>query len=423
MSVLYRGSISGGSLSSYSTNSKEAVGMVEYVYTNLDEIADIPSDVYEQLFEDYTSVDYFEKNTRMYGAIKFKFASEVEYNEKNVNIAFPFDRNNQSIPVETESVYITRIGKQYYYSKLNHNNSVNYNTNPHILTRVKTTDESEPGLNKSNEYNETVNTGISNNSIANQKSKKTKQGFQGNYFKRDAKYHQLSIREGDTLVQGRFGNSIRLSGYLHDNKTDGIAYPAFIIRNGENADNKAKKIYDIVDEDVNNDGSSIHITSGEYISKYQPVVDFSDGYKYPTEPTGDQIVVNSDRITISAKADSLFLYGNKNLSLFANNVVTIDSNGIDFTSRDSIFFTAKDGKNIVIGVENGKIMLGNGNVDQQMVLGNKLVNLIGQLIDAINQMQIATPSGPSAPGPINPAIFNEIGNKLKDCLSKTNYLV
>jgi hypothetical protein len=423
MSVLYRGSISGGSLSSYSKSSKESIGMVEYVYTNLDEIADIPADIYEQLFEDYTSIDYFEKNTRMYGAIKFKFASETEYNESNINIAFPFDRNNQSIPVETESVYITSIGKQYYYKKLNHNNSVNFNTNPHILGRVKTTNESESGTSKSDEINEVVQTGISNNSIKSEKSKKTKQGFQGNYFKRDAKYHQLSLREGDSVFQGRFGNSIRLSGYLHDDKNDGTSYPAFIIRNGENAENKSKKIYDIVDEDVNNDGSSIHITSGEYISKYQPVVDFSDGYKYPSESKGDQIVINSDRVTLSAKGESLFLYGNKNLSLFANNVVSIDSNGIDFTSRDSIFFTAKGGKNIVIGVENGKIMLGSGNVDQQMVLGNKLVNLIGQLIDAINQMQIATPSGPSAPGPINPLIFNEIGNKLKDCLSKTNYLV
>jgi hypothetical protein len=423
MSVLYRGSISGGSLSSYSKSSKESIGMVEYVYTNLDEIADIPADIYEQLFEDYTSIDYFEKNTRMYGAIKFKFASETEYNESNINIAFPFDRNNQSIPVETESVYITSIGKQYYYKKLNHNNSVNFNTNPHILGRVKTTNESESGTSKSDEINEVVQTGISNNSIKSEKSKKTKQGFQGNYFKRDAKYHQLSLREGDSVFQGRFGNSIRLSGYLHDDKNDGTSYPAFIIRNGENAENKSKKIYDIVDEDVNNDGSSIHITSGEYISKYQPVVDFSDGYKYPSESKGDQIVINSDRVTLSAKGESLFLYGNKNLSLFANNVVSIDSNGIDFTSRDSIFFTAKSGKNIVIGVENGKIMLGSGNVDQQMVLGNKLVNLIGQLIDAINQMQIATPSGPSAPGPINPLIFNEIGNKLKDCLSKTNYLV
>jgi hypothetical protein len=68
-------------------------------------------------------------------------------------------------------------------------------------------------------------------------------------------------------------------------------------------------------------------------------------------------------------------------------------------------------------------MLGGGSVNQQMVLGNKFTNLIAQLIDAINQMQIATPSGPSAPGPINRQAFTEIGNQLKDCLSKTNYLI
>jgi len=423
MSILYRGSISGGSLSSYSKNSKEAVGMVEYVYTNLDEIADIPADVYEQLFEDYTSIDYFEKNTRMYGAIKFKFASETEYNEKNVNIAFPFDRNNQSIPVETESVYITSIGKQYYYTKLNHNNSVNFNTNPHILGRVKTTNESEPGTNKSDEINEVVQTGISNNSIKSEKSKKTKQGFQGNYFKRDAKYHQLSLREGDSVFQGRFGNSIRLSGYLHDNKDSGTAYPAFIIRNGENAENKSKKIYDIVDEDINNDGSSIHITSGDYITKYQPVVTYDDGYKFPSEAKGDQIIVNSDRVTISSKADSIFLYGNKNISLLANNILTIDSTGIDITSRNTIHISATGNNDMVFSVDNGRILLGSGKVEQQMLLGNKMINLMAQLLDAINQMQIATPSGPSAPGPINKAAFTDIGNKLKDCLSKTNYLV
>ena len=50
MSILYRGSISGGSLNSYSNTSAESVGMVEYVYTNLDEIADIPVDIYEELF-------------------------------------------------------------------------------------------------------------------------------------------------------------------------------------------------------------------------------------------------------------------------------------------------------------------------------------------------------------------------------------
>jgi hypothetical protein len=38
-----------------------------------------------------------------------------------------------------------------------------------------------------------------------------------------------------------------------------------------------------------------------------------------------------------------------------------------------------------------------------MLLGNVMVDLMSKLIDAINQMTIATPSGPSAPGPIDKA--------------------
>ena len=62
------------------------------------------------------------------------------------------------------------------------------------------------------------------------------------------------------------------------------------------------------------------------------------------------------------------------------------------------------------------------NANQQAILGNKLVDLLGQLIDAINAMTIATPSGPSSPGPIDKGTFNNIKNQLKDTLSKINYL-
>ena len=107
-----------------------------------------------------------------------------------------------------------------------------------------------------------------------------------------------------------------------------------------------------------------------------------------------------------------------NFELTKNNIVTIDSTGIDITSRNTIHISATDNNDMVFSVDNGRIILGSGKVEQQMLLGNKMVNLISQLLDAITQMQIATPSGPSSPGPINQIIFNEIGNKLKDCLSK-----
>jgi hypothetical protein len=311
-----------------------------------------------------------------------------------------------------------------YYSLLSYNNSPNFDTIPSLLfNTIKVTPAG--GLKANNEkINDVAKSGIANDSNSTESTTtNTKKDFHGKYFKRDLRVHRLSLREGDTTIQGRFGNSLRLSGYLHDNKDDGVYFPAILIRNGESATNKSKKVYDVVDEDINSDGTSIHITSGDYISTYQPVVNYDDGYNFPSEAKGDQIVVNSDRVAISSKADSIFLYGNKNISLLANNLLTIDSTGIDITSRNTIHISAKDNNDMVFSVDNGKILLGSGKVEQQMLLGNKMINLIAQLLDAITQMQIATPSGPSAPGPINRAAFTDIGNKLKDCLSKTNYLV
>lgn len=429
MSLLYRGSIAGNSITTYGKRNPEHVAVVEKVYTNLKDIKDIPIDIYERIFPDFEPTDYYDENTKLYGSIKFKFSSESEYNEKNINIAFPYDRNNQSLPVETESVYITRVGTQYFYSKINHNNSVNYNINPETSRIEKTTPEDSAGIGQVGKINEVVQTGIPNSTIDTNSSKKRKRGFQGDYFKSDVRFHQLSLREGDNIFQGRFGNSIRLSGYMHEDKTDGKPYSAFMIRNGESSDNKSKKIFDIVDEDVNNDGSSIHITSGEYITPYAPTADTSQRYKFPEQAKGDQIIVNSDRVTISSKGEDIYLISNRNLSIFTNDVVSIDSKTIDFTANDgNVRINALGNNDVIIGVSGGKVLLGADNTDSsveanQMILGNKLINLIDRLIKAINLMTIATPSGPSAPGPIDKATFNSLANELKDCLSSTNYLV
>lgn len=430
MTLQYRDTYSNGSsITTYAQYDTEYVAIVEKVYTKLEDIKDIPKEVYERTFTDFEEGDYYDKNTKLYGSIGFKFSSQAEYNEKNINIAFPYDRNNQSLPVETESVYIMRIGSAYYYTKISHNNSINYNINPETSRIVKTTPENSSNSSKVEQIIEVAKSGVSNSTVKNNSFKPRKTGFQGDYFKSDVKFHQLSLREGDNIFQGRFGNSIRLSGYMHEDKTDGTPYPAFMIRNGENFDNKSKKIFDIVDEDINKDGSSIHITSGEYITSYTPVSANSQRYKFPEQAKGDQIIVNSDRVTLSSKGEDLYLISNRNLSMFANNIVSIDANTIDFTANDgNVRINALGNNDVIIGVSGGKVLLGADNTDNsveanQMIMGNKLINLIDRLIQAINLMTIATPSGPSAPGPIDKAIFNSLAKELKDCLSSTNYLV
>jgi len=56
-----------------------------------------------------------------------------------------------------------------------------------------------------------------------------------------------------------------------------------------------------------------------------------------------------------------------------------------------------------------------------LVRGQVLVDLLTELIDAINQQVYNTPAGPSAAGPTNRSTFNDIKSKLQDALSTLNY--
>jgi hypothetical protein len=429
MPTNYRATGIGRTRTDYDKQYKEELATVTKVYISLDDMPENSLNARDTLYSEFESTDYITKNANMYGAIQFRFGSNKDTLEKNLDVAIPLNKDTHNLPVIDETVYITKIDSVLYYTRANYQNSPNFDSNPSILSKtLKISSENDSGGGQT-DIGEIVASNIPNNVQKNDTSSNIKAGFNGTYFKRDLKTHQLSLREGDTIFQGRFGNSIRLSGYLHSNKDDGKSYPAFIIRNGESADNKAKQVYDVVDEDINNDGSSIHITSGDYITPYTPTSANSTRYQFPSEAKGDQIIVNTDRLTLSSKGDDIFLISNRNLSIFANDTVSIDASSIDFTTNNgNVRITAQSNNDVIIAVEGGKILLGADNSESsvdanQMILGNKLINLIDRLIQAINLMTIATPSGPSAPGPIDKATFNSLAKELKDCLSSTNYLV
>ena len=92
---------------------------------------------------------------------------------------YPLDPNNLQIPVRGEVILGTEfLGKYYYMSKLNIQNSPIANTKPNISSYAS----------------------------------KPVENFQlGKYFTENSTgAKKLIAREGDTIIQGRFGNSIRL---------------------------------------------------------------------------------------------------------------------------------------------------------------------------------------------------------------------
>lgn len=403
---------------------------VEFVFTEADDIVEKLDDN-DKIFEEVENTsDYFEKAGLYYGAIRYRTPEQAETKDEDLLVAYPLDRYNFTLPVLGEIVYVEIINGKSFYKPISFQNTIGFNTNLEILSNTIKTIESNNTNAGLETFKEVQQTGIANSNESNVTQTKVNKGFAGKYYKRNIRLHQLKPNEGDTIIQGKFGNSIRFSGYLHSEKTDGKQYPAILIRNGENAESQTNnKVFSTTIEDVNNDGTSIQITSGEYTTLFKETINVNKEavgtFPSSDELKGDQIVVNSGRVIVSAKTAELFLFSKKNLSIFTDDIITIDAEkGLNFIVQNGpIQIAASGNNNLILGVENGKIFAGNDTATEAMLLGNTMVDLMSRLIDAINQMKIATPSGPSAPGPIDKVPFNNIRNELKNALSKTNYLI
>ena len=138
----------------------------------------------------------------MTGAIRFKkLTSSVDTN--NIGIAKPFNPNLKEFPVEGEYVTIRYIFGQYFYGeRVNIFGNPNNASYPDVASKY--TRVGGRGV-QSSKVLETSESGMV------EKVSTTEEEYLGNYFKPNFVYKQLLPNEGDTILECRFGNSIRLS--------------------------------------------------------------------------------------------------------------------------------------------------------------------------------------------------------------------
>ena len=102
----------------------------------------------------------------------------------------------------------------------------------------------------------------------------------GDYFKEQIKIKPLLPYEGDTIIEGRFGNSIRLGStnigedILEENKNrwsnmGETGDPITVIRNGQLEDTDEKGWVHTI-EDIDDDASSIYLTSNQQLKDFIP---------------------------------------------------------------------------------------------------------------------------------------------------------
>lgn len=214
-----------------------------------------------------------------------------------------------------------------------------------------------------------------------------------NSFNELSEFRGLQTFEGDYILEGRWGNSIRFgstnksgnedlspwstnSGELNNN-------PIIILSNEHGYKPPGSDLYV---EDINKDGASVYLSSQQTIPLNIGNVKLSN-ITSPigiTSYNGPQAIINADRTIISSKADEVLVFGKTGVELYSQGPVYMQSDKTGIT------------------IQNNKIFLGpsnNSQTTQPLVLGNNLRNLLSGLYKALSDFSttlagaLSTPEG------------------------------
>lgn len=183
---------------------------------------------------------------------------------------------------------------------------------------------------------------------------------------------------GDIILDGRQGQSLRLTGFpspkneFVDNTN--IGKPLTILSNGQK---QADNPYDPIIEDVNEDASSIYLTSDHLVPLSQvrnKVESYGVRVKPPlaNEYKGSQVVVNGGRLYFNAKEEGIFLNSNEYLELQSN-----------YINVDGVKEVSLDAELIFLGAG---VAAASQGVKEPVLLGNATLQTLNSLVEIVKGM-------------------------------------
>lgn len=220
-------------------------------------------------------------------------------------------------------------------------------------------------------------------------------------FKSNNKIRPLHPYNGDVILQGRNGQSIRLTGaksnlntFTNDNNAN---QPITIITNGH-AVSDINKMYV---EDINKDKSSIYLTSDHIVPLKQSRDKYAGARKRPTSADnyrGNQIIINSGRLYFNSTEESILTSAKKEFRVTSEDL-----------SLDAVNYIGLDAKKIYLG-EDAKLY-----EFQPAILGTQLETFLDQLLNELERTGKAMKKAKTVDGKIIPEI-NIAGVGLQETL-------
>jgi hypothetical protein len=228
--------------------------------------------------------------------------------------------------------------------------------------------------------------------------------YLGKTFIERSNIHPILPFEGDILYEGRWGNSIRIGSTVKNtiNNWSSVGTngdPIMILRNGQGVQTEEGWVPTV--EDINNDDSSIYQTSTQNIPLKASSTSYfsykSNPPQTPDQYAGKQIIINSGRLVFNSTVDHILLSSKKSVNLNAVESVNIDAP--------------------TVTLQSGKLYLGSKNATEPLLLGNKTIATLNNLINNLSAfLQICSTIVSTAPGtpivPLNLAA-NQLSSQLK----------
>ena len=251
----------------------------------------------------------------------------------------PINPNISSIPAVGEILIgVKYLGEYFFTSQLNLFGNPNFNTQ-HGISRLKrkNTLESEEGIETPNSDDKGVELGY--------------------YLKKSDDARKILPHEGDVILEGRFGNSIRIGSDIKNENSDS---PNIILNAGQTIEGDTKVP---IEEKIDTDGSSVYLTTNQKL-EFTPGVES----KLVTGPyEGKNILISSDRIIFNTKNSG-------DIGMFSNNNVSI-------------------GAVSEVVIESPVTKIGSTTASEPMVLGNALETVLNDILTLIETGLLA-PTGP-----------------------------
>lgn len=203
----------------------------------------------------------------------------------------------------------------------------------------------------------------------------------GNTFIEQLNINPLQPFEGDHIIEGRFGQSLRFGS------SEGKD-PITKIRNGQGEE--TTEGWTTIKENINEDKASIYLTSTQQVNLEPNIFNYNS---YTTAPenvkdySSNQVLINSGRLVLNADQDSILMSSARSINLNSQDSVNIDS-----TNK--------------VVVNSPEVLLGSKNATEPILLGDKTVDLLRDVLTSlqptITQLSILASLPPGAPfAPLN----------------------